>query len=129
MEPGGERSRAAVRRVAHVGAAERCVRDATDCEHSAPHSKLACEDASLRDFAGRRWAIRGLGARMGRDDVPEQDIVFHAELSQHAMDDRGGGLGRAGARQQSLRRERDAGDASAAVARRLADEEDARAAV
>ena len=58
-----------------------------------------------------------------------KDIVFHAELPQHAMDDRGGGLRRAGARQQSLRRERDAGDASAAVARRLADEEDARATV
>jgi len=61
---------------------------------------------------------------MGRDDVPQQDVVLDAELLEHAVDDRRRRLGRPGARELAFGRERDAADASAAIAGGLADEDD-----
>src|SRR5919197_171294 len=56
-------------------------------------------------------------------DVPEENLFLDAELREHAVHDRGAGLGRPGAGELALRRERDAADARAAIARRLADED------
>ena len=71
-----------------------------------------------------RPAVRGLGPRMSRHDVPEEDDFLELELAQHAVHDRRGRLGRADTGQLALRRERDAGDAGPAIPGRLADEQD-----
>ena len=63
---------------------------------------------------------------MGRDDVPQENVVGEAELGERALDDRRGRLARPAARELALGRERDSRDARAAVARCLADEQDAR---
>ena len=73
---------------------------------------------------GRRSTVRGLGAGMGRDDVPEQHPIHQAEFGQHAVDDRRRGLGRPAARELALRGEGDPRDPGAAVARGLADEQE-----
>src|SRR5581483_8624131 len=63
---------------------------------------------------------------MCRHDVPEQHVLLDAELREHAVDDRRRRLRRAVAGQLPLGGERDAADARAAVAGRLADEHDGR---
>jgi hypothetical protein len=65
---------------------------------------------------------------VGRVDVLEQDVLGDAELGERPVDDRRGRLGRPGPRQLALRGERQPGDPCAAVARRLADEQEARVA-
>ena len=122
MERGGERGCPAVRGMANVGAAERGVRDPSDGHYAAACGDLVGEDAALGDLTTRRRAIRGLAARMRRDDVPEQDVVFDAELGQDTMNDRRGRLSRPTAGEKPLGGERDPGDARPPVTRRLADE-------
>jgi hypothetical protein len=97
-----------------------------DRQHAPAGGELVREHAALGDLAARRSAIRRLGARMGRHDVPEQHLVAQAELGEDAVDDRGRRLRRARARQLPLGGERDARDAGAAIAGRLADEEERR---
>src|SRR5919197_2598810 len=60
---------------------------------------------------------------MRRHDVPAQHVVFDAELTESAADDRRGRLGWAGPGQLAFRREGDAAYPRAAVPRRLADEQ------
>jgi hypothetical protein len=60
-------------------------------------------------------------------DVPEQHVLLEAELAERAVDDGGARLGRPGSGQLALRGEREPADSGAAVARRLADEDEARA--
>jgi hypothetical protein len=60
---------------------------------------------------------------MGRDDVPEQDVVAELELLERLLDDRRRGLRRAGSRELPLGGEGQAADAGTAVAGRLPGEE------
>ena len=64
--------------------------------------------------------------RVRRHDVPEQDVLLARELAQHPVDDRGRRLGRPGAGDLALGGERQAADARAAPAGRLADEQERR---
>ena len=112
--------------MAHVGAAERGVRDAAHRDNLPSRCELIGEDAALFHLAARRRTVRRFGSGMCRDDVPEEHVVLDAELGEDAVDDRGRRLGRAGAGEEPLRRERDPRDAGAPVARRLADQEDPR---
>ncbi|MBD0338561.1 MAG: acylphosphatase [Thermoleophilia bacterium] len=63
---------------------------------------------------------------MGRDDVPQQNLLPEAELQQRAAHDRGARLGRPRAGHLALRREREAAHPRAPVPRGLAHEEDRR---
>jgi hypothetical protein len=63
---------------------------------------------------------------MRRDDVPEQDVVDELQLGEHPLDDRRRRLGRTRPGELPLGRERDTGDARAAIPRSLADEEERR---
>jgi hypothetical protein len=112
--------------MAHVGSVERRLRDPPDREHHAPTGELAGERHAGLDLAARRRAIRGCGAGVRRHDVPEEHGICQLERVEHAVDDRGRRLGRRRARQLALGRERDAGDAGAAVAGGLADEQQRR---
>src|SRR3954447_19532440 len=98
-------------------------RDASDGDHAAPSRKRSCEGEACRNLVPAWRAVRALGARMRRDDIPEEDAVLEPELREHSVDDRGAPLGRPGARQLALGRERNPGDAGASIARGLADEQ------
>jgi hypothetical protein len=63
---------------------------------------------------------------MRRDDVPEQHLLGEPEFCGDALHCRGGHLGRSCPGQLPLRGEGNPGDAGAAVAGRLADEEERR---
>jgi hypothetical protein len=99
-------------------------RDPPDRHDPAPLGQGLGEREPCGDLGGRRGPVRGLGARMGRDDVPEQHLAGEAQLGQDAVDDRRRGLGRPPAGELSLRRERDPGHPGAAVAGRLAHEQE-----
>jgi hypothetical protein len=62
---------------------------------------------------------------MRRDEVPEQHAVLEPELGQRSLHDRRRRLRRPVTGELALGRERDPRDACAAVAGRLADEQDA----
>lgn len=125
MQRGGERRRSSVRGMAHVRPADRCVRHTADRQHAPTDRELVGEDPALGDLTSRRHAVRRRGAGMGGDDVPEQYIALDAELGEDTVDDRRCRLGRPAPGEEALRRERDPGDASAAIARRFTDEQDA----
>jgi len=101
------------------------MRDTPDCEHAASGGELVGVDAPFGNLASRRGAVRRRRARVRRDDVPEEDIILDAELGQDAVDDCRGRLGGATTGEQALRRERNPGDAGAAIAGCLPDQEDA----
>ena len=103
----------------------RCARRPTAITRRPP-GELGEERPRRGDLCARRRTIRGLRSRMGRDEVPEQDVVLGAELVEDAVDDRRGRLGRAAAGQLPLGRERDPGHPRAAIAGRLADEQNGR---
>jgi hypothetical protein len=110
-------------RVPHVGSVERRLREPPDGEHASPAGELARERHAGLDLAARRRAIRGRGAGVRRHDVPEEHGVGEPELGQRAVDDGRRRLGWSRAGQLALGSERDAGDARAAVAGCLADEQ------
>lgn len=110
-----------------IRAAERIVCDPADCQHATAGGQLVGEDSTLRDLTPRRSAVRALRSRVRGDDVPEQNVLLRAELGEDAVDDRGRRLRRAVAGEEPLRGERDPGHTRAAIARRLADEQDVRA--
>jgi len=116
-----------MRRMPNVRSVERRLGEAADGEHAAAARELAGERQARLDLPTRRRSVRGGGAGMRRDDVPEEDGVRKLELGKYAVND---GRGRLPARltgELPLRRERDARDARAAVSRRLADEQQRRA--
>jgi hypothetical protein len=113
-------------RVPYVGSVERRLRDPPDCEHASTAGEFARERHAGLDLAARRRAIRSHGAGVRRYDVPEEHGIGEPDLGQHAVDDRRRRLGWPGAGQLALGRERDAGDAGAAVAGGLADEQQRR---
>jgi hypothetical protein len=110
-------------RVPHIRSVERRLRDPPDGEHPAPAGELARERHAGLDLAPRRRAIRGRGAGVRRHDVPEEHGIGEPELGQYAVDDRRRRLAWSRAGQLALGREGDAGDAGAAVAGGLADEQ------
>src|SRR6478609_12195131 len=63
---------------------------------------------------------------MRRDDVPAERLPLEAELGERVADDRGRGLGGPTPGQLTLRGERNPRHAGAAIAGRLADEEQRR---
>jgi hypothetical protein len=117
---------AAMRRMADVRRRKRPLRDSADREHATTARELSCKGQAGFDFAARRRAVRDGRARVGRHDVPEQDVCLEIELLERAMDDRRRRLRGSGAGDLALRRERDPADARAAIARGLADEENRR---
>jgi len=88
-----------------------------------PAHELGEERLGRRDLGSRRRPVRARGARMRRHDVPEQDVLREAEAPEDAVDDRRRRLGRTAAAELPLGGERQAADAGAAVAGRLADEQ------
>src|SRR5579884_2073060 len=102
-----ELGRAAVRGMADVGRIERLRGQPADGDDDATAAHLVEERRRRLDLGARRPPVRALAARMRRHDVPEQYLVLHAEASEHAVDDRRRRLGRTGAREQALGRERD----------------------
>src|ERR671934_2808946 len=83
-----------------------------------PTGQLVEERPRGKDLRPGGAAIRGRGAGMGRDDVPAERVEL--ELGEDALDDRCRGLRGPAASQLPLGCKRQTGDASAAVARRLA---------
>lgn len=106
--------------------AERALRDAADGDDTAPLRERSEEREAGLDLGAFRRSVRRHRSRVRRHDVPEEDVVLDPELAQDAMDDSGGRLRGAGARELALRGERDPRDASAAIAGGLPHEEDRR---
>jgi hypothetical protein len=113
-----------VARVPDVRRAGRRLREPADRDDAATVGEPLEEAPARMDLSTCRPAVSALGARMGRDDVPAQDIVLELQLAQHRAHDRRGRLGRPGAGQLPLGRERQAADAGATVTRCLADEQE-----
>lgn len=71
----------------------RCVegrcREPADGDRYATAGQLVEEGRGSLDLSSRRAPVRELVAGMGRDDVPQQDLVLHAQSREHAMDDGG----------------------------------------
>src|SRR5215471_8440807 len=111
-----------VRRVEGLGG------ETADRDRGASTGELAKERRGRFHLYAGGTPVRGLGAGMGRNDVPEQHLVLYLEAREHPVDDRRGRLGRAGAHELALGCEGDPADACAAIPRRLADEDDSRAA-
>lgn len=115
-------------RVSHVLAAQRFVGDPADGDDATFAGELGHEPRARFDLGTGRPAVARLGARMRRDDVPEEDVFLELELGEHTLDDRRRRLGGACAGQLALRGEGNARDARTPIARRLSDEEEGRAA-
>src|SRR4051812_2366772 len=109
-----------------VRSVERRLGDAADGEHAAATCELAGERQARLDLRTRRRSVRGGGAGMRRDDVPEEDGVRKLELGKYAVNDGRGRLPGRLSGELPLGREGDARDARAAVSRGLADEQQRR---
>jgi len=109
--------------MANIGGAGRGLGGSTDRDHLTPPRQALEEAPTGRDLGAGRETIRALCSGVGGDDVPAERLVGDAERLERLVDDRGGRLRRAAARQLPLRRKRKPTHAGAAVARRLADEE------
>jgi len=116
-----------MRWMADVRATENCVREASHCDHAPRTYELSEERPPCIDLARGRAPVRVDAAgqvRVRRYQIPEQHVIFEAELTEHAVDDRCRGLGGITAGQLTLGRERDAADPRAAIPRGLADEDE-----
>src|ERR671936_1150069 len=106
---------------------ERALCDTADRNYEAVEGELLEERLGRGDLAAGRTPV-GVGprgqVRVRRDDVPAQRLLLELELGEHTADDRRGRLRRPGARELALRHERDTRDPCAAVAGRLADEQE-----
>src|SRR5207245_620050 len=112
--------------MADVRRAERGFRQAADCDHAAASGELTGEGEAGFDLLPGRPPVRGRHPGMRRDDVPAEDVGFEPELRERRADYRRGRLRRARTGELALGCERDAGDSRAAVACRLADEQEDR---
>jgi hypothetical protein len=108
--------------MADVRPAEDSLGEATDADHLPPRGEFSEKRQTCLDLLPGRSTVGRLGAGVGRHDVPEQDLLLETELGEDAVDDRGRRFARRRTRDLPLRRERQAGDTRAAVARRFADE-------
>src|SRR5262245_24012712 len=126
-QPGSELARAAMRGMTDPGDAERVLGDTADRNDLTPRGEELEERARRLDLVGP-WPAIGLGlappVRVRRHDVPEEHVLIETELVEHTVNDRRGCLGRALPRQLALRGERDSADPRAAIAGRLADEQE-----
>ena len=104
-------------------APERTLRDAPNCDDQATSREIAEKAKARGNLGAARRTIRGLGPRVCRDDVPEEDVVDEPEPGECPLHDRRGRLRRPFARQLALGSEGEARDARASVAGRLPDEE------
>jgi acylphosphatase len=104
------------------------VRDPTDPDHPTSLRELGEEGRARLDLLPRRRAVRARGARVGRNDVPEQNVACDPELRKDRVDDRGGRLGRACAGELTLRGQRYSRHARPTVSRRFGDEQEVRVA-
>lgn len=102
------------------------MRDPADRDHVAILREFVDEGHARVDLDSRGRTIRADRAGVRRDDVPQKDVVLYSELSEDAVDDRRRRFRGTGSRELAFRRERDAGDASTAIAGRFPDEEDRR---
>src|SRR5438105_4793732 len=98
-------------------------REPPDGDDVAPAGQLDEERQRGGDLLLPGPAVRPVRAGMGRDDVPEQYIVFEPELGEDAVDDRRGRLGGPRPGQLPLRGEGNAAPPGAAVAGRFSDED------
>lgn len=115
--------------MADIRSTQNGVREAADGDHATAVRDPIDEEQSRADLRVSRAAVRVRPARpvrVRRDNVPEQHLLLDPELGEHAVDDRRRRLGRAAAGQLALGGEGDARDPRAAVARRLADEQQRR---
>src|SRR5438105_3063586 len=125
-EPGRERRRAAVRGMADVRCAGDLLGEPADGDDPPTGHERGEEAAGVVDLGPGRRPVRARRSGMRRHDVPEQHLLLEPELVQDAVDDRRGRLGRPRPGQLPLGGEGEAAEAGAAVAGRLADEEDRR---
>src|SRR4051794_23142517 len=110
-------------RMADVRGARHGLGETAHGEHEAASRQLLEEVPAGEDFGTRRGAVRTLGARMGGHDVPAERVAGDADLFERRTDNRRRRLRWPGARELPLGGEREAADAGAAVAGRLADEQ------
>src|SRR5947209_922395 len=101
--------------MAHVWGRKRLGREPANRDDPAPRSELLEKRARGPYLRPARPAVRGGSPRMGRNDVPEQNLVEDAEFREDAVHDRRSGLGKPAACQLPLRSERDTADPRAAV--------------
>jgi len=102
---------------------------APDGEYRAATGQLPQEGTRRLDLGARRPPVRVVPRgkmRVRRHRVPAEHLLFERKLGQRAADDRGARLRRACPGELPLGGEGDAGDACAAVAGRLADEQQRR---
>jgi hypothetical protein len=113
--------------VPDVRSAEHGMSQAPDCDHTPSTGELDEKCPPTVDLDTRRAPIRVRTAgqmRMRRHQVPEKDVLLEAQVGEDAMDDGRGGLAGSATRQLTLGCERDAADARAAIAGRLADQKE-----
>ena len=113
--------------VPDVGDTECLCCHSADADNATARRQHLDEAAARLDLRPGRRTVRRRRARMRGDDVPEQDGALETEVVQRALHDRRRGLRQSRPRQLALRRERKARNAGAAVAGRLADEQQRRA--
>ena len=115
-----------MRRVTDARHAERALGDPPDGDDTPTPCQSSHEPTPGLDLVRGRETVRRRGAWMRRHDVPEEDGDRQTQLCQNALHDRRRRLRRTRAGELPLRGERDPRDAGAAVARRLADEQELR---
>jgi hypothetical protein len=113
--------------VADVGRARHLLGDPPDRDDTAAARDRFEEPRGSLHLDARRPPVRirpaGL-VRMGRYDVPQEDVGLDPELGERAVDDRRGRLGRALAGQLPLGGERDPRDARTQVTGGFPDQDD-----
>jgi hypothetical protein len=106
-----------VRRTKNVGC------EPPNRDNAASARELVEERTRGAHLSARGQPVRRRRPGMRRHDVPEQDVLLDPELAQDTVHDRRSCLGRSAAGELALRGERHAADPRAAVAGRLADEQ------
>jgi hypothetical protein len=107
----------------HTRASDRTLRDPTHSDGRAPLPE-GCEKPHAGENLGTTGhAVRGLGSRMRRDDIPEQNVLDHPEPGKYPVHDGRTRFSRACASELPLGREGNSRDAGAPAAGRLADEQ------
>jgi hypothetical protein len=107
----------------HVRRAENVGCEPPNRDNAASARELVEERTRGAHLSARGQPVRRRRPGMRRHDVPEQDVLLDPELAQDTVHDRRSCLGRSAAGELALRGERHAADPRAAVAGRLADEQ------
>src|SRR5512132_1078003 len=99
--------------------------DAADRQQTAAACQLLEETAASLDLGAGWTPVRGLGPGMGRDGVPAERVLLELQFLEGGADDCRRRLGGACPGQLALGGERHTADTRAAVARGLADQDEA----